>query len=122
MKGLCKAKMLDKALQLWGRLRDLGVHRDDAFYNNLLGGCAKAGRVDTAFEVLGVALAESVSIPCATLNALMDACVAAGRLDQGWQLLEQLQNGGVAPDNLTFCILVKAIKQPSHKADLARAL
>lgn len=102
VKGFCRIKQVDKAVQFWKQLNKLNIKVDDAFYNNLINGCSKNACIETALEVVTEALANNVKLNTSTLNTIMDSCVSSGRLDLGWDLLNTIKNNDVIPDNLTF--------------------
>jgi pentatricopeptide repeat protein len=41
VKGFCRIKRVDKAIEFWKQLDKLNIDVDDTFYNNMLNGCAK---------------------------------------------------------------------------------
>jgi len=55
-----------------------------------------------------------------TFNSLIDCCVRSGNTSKAWQLLEEMNEVGVAPDNFTYSTLVKGIRA-GDKEDLERA-
>ena len=45
-----------------------------------------------------------------TYNSLIDACVRCNRLNSAWQLLSEMQQNNIVPDNFTYSTLIKGIR------------
>ena len=115
VKGLWKIRRVDKAVEFLKQLNKLNIHVDEAFYNSLVNGCAKNLDNETALNVVSDALLNKIKINTSTFNAIMDSWVSNERFDQGFELLNIIKQNDLVPDNITFCILAKGVKNSSQK-------
>ena len=45
-----------------------------------------------------------------TYNSMIDACVRSNKMSNAWQLLNEMQQENVHPDNFTYSTLIKGIR------------
>ena len=69
VKGFCKIRRVDKAVEFWKQLNKLNIHVDEAFYNSLANGCAKNLDNETALNAVSDALLNKIKINTSTFNA-----------------------------------------------------
>jgi pentatricopeptide repeat protein len=113
---------MDQALNLCHSLATYNIEANEAFYNNLLEGCAKNVCIDMAFSVFDVMEAKSLKATVVTYNSLIEACVGVNQLNKAWEILDHMKTQGVQPDRYSYCFLFKGIRNPGHKTHLSKAL
>ena len=51
IKGFCREKNIESALELLNTMQNDKIKADEVLYNSLLDGCCKANQLDLAFKV-----------------------------------------------------------------------
>lgn len=51
-----------------------------------------------------------------TYNSMIDACVRAHSLPRAWDLLQEMHDQGIHPDNFTYSTLIKGIRSEYHSS------
>jgi pentatricopeptide repeat protein len=95
-------------------------------FNTILKGCAQQKLFDQAFKIFNVIKkssaparencdGKSAKVPSfyqpndVTYNSMIDVCVRCNRMDTAWQLLAEMEQVGLKPDNFTYSTLIKGI-------------
>lgn len=122
IKGYCKNKQMDKALELCNSLDNYNVEPDTMLFEYFLEGCAKNAAIDMAFDIFDIMQAKKIVVGSVSYNSIIEACIYSNNLDKGWKVLEIMESHGVSPDRYSYCFLFKGIKGPHHKRHLTKAL
>lgn len=91
-------------------------------YNTLIKGHCIKGDLVRAREVIGEISKLGLKPDGATFNCVLGAMVAANNLDDVWNLLQEMEDSGVAMDHYTVSIMMKAAKKARGPQEADRAL
>jgi pentatricopeptide repeat protein len=122
IKGFCKAKNIQKALELWKSLENYNIEADEQFYSHFLEGCAKNTDIKIAFVVLELMESKQITPSCAIYNYLIEAWVSIDQMEKAWQVIEHMKDHGVTPDRYSYWFLFKGIKSVKYKKHLYKAI
>ncbi|KAL9266195.1 Pentatricopeptide repeat-containing protein [Drosera capensis] len=100
MKGLCDSGKLDKALEVFDGMK---VAPNEVTYNTLLKGLCDSGKLDKALEVFnGMKVAPDV----VTYSTLLKGLCDSGKMDKALVVFDGMK---VAPDVVTYSTVLKAL-------------
>jgi pentatricopeptide repeat protein len=122
IKGYCKIKQMEKALELCNSLESYQVEPDQILFEYFLEGCAKNQAIEMAFDIFEIMSTKKIAVSPVSYNSIIEACVYSNNLDKGWKVLEIMESQGVSPDRYSYCFLFKGIKGPHQKRHLTKAL
>jgi pentatricopeptide repeat protein len=105
---------VDTAFAVLEKLKQSGLELDNAAYNCALDVCACAGRLDRAKELIADMRANS-TVDIITFNTLLKAYCNAGDLRGAKELLGEMQEAGLQPNDVTFnCLLNAAVSNSKN--------
>ncbi|KAK5813643.1 hypothetical protein PVK06_029094 [Gossypium arboreum] len=90
--GYCKAKRLDKAMELFDEITQNGPIRDIVTYNTLMQSMCQLGRVSTAFELLVKMCASGQVSNLVTCWILLDGLCKSGKLEEALKLFRAMRD------------------------------
>lgn len=117
--GFGKLRQVDKAFEIYGRMKKLEMEPDRITFNALISACGKAKNLSKALE----AMRDMTDIYGLTpdrhsYNALIDACGKAGDFSKAYEIFEEMRANNIRPCTVTFNALIYGASR-SH--DLAAA-
>jgi len=90
---------------------------DIVSYNTLLKGYAQRSDLIKAHQVFQSLLLRDLKPNAITFNTIIDAAVRSCEFNRAWQLLEDMECAGFAPDRFTCSIMVKGITKFGERVD-----
>lgn len=88
--GLCKEKKIELALEIFGTLKDHGLHPDVKTFNTLLDGLCKAQYLDEAPELFHMANDYSVDLDILSFSTIIDGCCKRGKYKKSRDLFDEI--------------------------------
>ena len=71
IKGYCKEKNIEQALEMLNTMLKQNIKADEVLYNSLLDGCCKANQLDFAFKVYANMRAANIAASNVTYSILI---------------------------------------------------
>lgn len=90
---------------------------DIVSYNTLLKGYAQRSDLIKAHQVFQSLLLRDLKPNAITFNTIVDTAVRSCEFNRAWQLLDDMEVAGFAPDRFTCSIMVKGITKFGERAD-----
>ncbi|KAA3468696.1 pentatricopeptide repeat-containing protein [Gossypium australe] len=100
--GYCKAKRLDKAMELFDEITQNGPIPNTVAYNTLMQSMCQLGRVSTAFELLVKMCASGQVSNLVTCSILLDGLCKSGKLEEALKLFRAMRTVGISSKQLYF--------------------
>lgn len=99
----------EKVFSLWEEMQEQGVQPNGMTFNFLLRACTLArSDLDSALDIFQDMLARGFHPTRVTYNALLSTCAVHGAVTEVFEVLEAMQESGVAPDLLSHQQVVTA--------------
>lgn len=110
--------LVDKVNLLFAHMKSEGLAPTVCTYSRLAKGYCMRGDVKQAFEVMNQMTALTGMKPDEIFyNTLLDCCAERGMVEDGLQLLERMEQDGVASSKYTLSILAKLFVRVGRVAD-----
>ncbi|XP_073365398.1 uncharacterized protein [Aegilops tauschii subsp. strangulata] len=107
LKGLCKAKRSNEALDLLlHRMPELDCAPDVFSYSIVINGCFKEGEVDKACNLFHEMIQLGVQPNVAIYTSIIDALSKCGAMDKAEVVLRQMVDQGIGPNIRTYTSLI----------------
>ncbi|KAK7245756.1 hypothetical protein RIF29_40605 [Crotalaria pallida] len=108
IRGLSSSGMVEDAAEVFDELKKVGFCPSVATWNAALLGCLKAGRTDLVWTLYEHMVESGVvaSIDVETVGYLIKAFCAENNVSKGYELLREVLDNGLCPDNLVFNALI----------------
>ncbi|CAH2059920.1 unnamed protein product [Thlaspi arvense] len=104
--GFAKAGRFDEALNLFDKMRFLGIALDRVSYNTLLSIYTKVGRSEEALDVLREMASVGIKKDVVTYNALLGGYGKQRKYDEVKQIFAEMKREHVLPNLLTYSTLI----------------
>lgn len=109
MKGYAKAGRLDQCIEIFERLKMQSIAPSQVTYGILLDACINDNQLDRAADVFSTMRKEGCTMNTVLYTTLIKGFSRGGQVDQAMDVYEQMRaERNVAPDLITFSILIKA--------------
>jgi len=106
---------MDSCFELFEHMCRQGIEPSQVTYGILLDGCINNSRVDRAAEVYDRMTREGCPMNLILYTTLIKGFARAGEVAKAMQIYRQMRSeGGIAPDVVTFSILIKANCDAGH--------
>ena len=123
IKILCKDNQIKSAFQYYESLKSNFLIKDEIIFNLLIDGCSKSFNLDLIKYIYDDMLKLNIIPSIVTYNSIIDSYVRAKDLRSAWKIFqEDLIDLGIKPDNFTYSILFRGIRNSTHKEYLEKAL
>merc|ERR1719321_179403 len=109
------------AEEYFGQMKQLEC-ADVVSYNTLLKSYLHANRSDEAHRLLQEMVERGLPANRVTYNELLNAKVASKDRRGMWKLVEDMKTAAVTPNAVTCSILLKALTEHSHAADVSNTM
>merc|ERR1740115_490391 len=121
MDACVKCGHLEKAVEIFKGMREVGKHRNTILYTTLIKGYGLEKDLPNALALFREMPGEEVPYNTITFNSIIDACIKCGDLATGEQLLREktAPESPLEPDLITFSTLLKGY---CHIGDIDKAL
>lgn len=106
---LCKAGLVEEAISVFGRLKEVGFCPSIASWNSALKAFIRAGRTDFVWELYGEMTNSGVVPDIDTVGCLVQAFCDENRVSEGYNLLMRVIEDGVVPRNAVFNKLISRL-------------
>lgn len=115
IRGYCAKREIDKALDVFEEMIDLGLKANNITYNTLIKGLSEVQKFEKIKEILEVTAADGKFSPdTCTFNTLIHCHCDAGNLDEAQRVFEKMTELKVQPDSATYSVLVRNLCQGGH--------
>ncbi|WCJ19307.1 Pentatricopeptide repeat (PPR) superfamily protein [Euphorbia peplus] len=105
---LCKAGLIDDAIEVFAKCKDVGLCPSIGTWNSALLGCLNVGRTDLVWKLYTdmMELGVLADIDVDTVEYLIRAFCSDGEFQKGYELLRQVLESGFVPGNIAFNALI----------------
>ncbi|KAJ4722325.1 Pentatricopeptide repeat-containing protein [Melia azedarach] len=105
---LCEGGLIEEALGVFLKLKEMGVCGSIKTWNSALSGCIKAGRTDLIWKLYQDMIESGVvaDVDAETVRYLIQAFCKDGKVSRGYELLRQVLDDGLDPGNVAFNKLI----------------
>ncbi|KAJ9182021.1 hypothetical protein P3X46_006058 [Hevea brasiliensis] len=103
---LCDGGMVNDALDVFVKFKDIGICPSIATWNSALLGCLVVQRTDLVWKLYHDMLESRVVADIETVEYLIRAFCYDGKFMKGYQLLRQVLEEGLVPRNIAFNALI----------------
>jgi len=109
MKGYASCGGMDECFKLYELMRERGINPSPVTYGILLDGCINNKQVDRAAQVFDTMTKEGCQMNTILYTTLIKGFAREGKVDDAMRIYEHMSSDkGVAPDVITFSVLLKA--------------
>jgi pentatricopeptide repeat protein len=109
IKGYAKSGHMDRCVEIFERMKQRGFAPSQVTYGIILDGLIDGNQIERAVEVFNTMIEQGVAANTVLFTTLIKGFTRAGDVDQAMAIYKQMCNDSrVAPDVVTFSILVKA--------------
>eukprot|EP00933_Yihiella_yeosuensis_P038095 TRINITY_DN3205_c0_g2_i1.p1 TRINITY_DN3205_c0_g2~~TRINITY_DN3205_c0_g2_i1.p1 ORF type:complete len:631 (+),score=125.13 TRINITY_DN3205_c0_g2_i1:183-2075(+) len=108
-KGYIKESRLDACLELYEQMQKRGIAPSQVTYGIMLDGCINENRVEKAAEIFETMKKDGCAMNTVLYTTLIKGFARAGQIDQATKVFDEMRSErSIAPDLITFSILIKA--------------
>ncbi|RVX08363.1 Pentatricopeptide repeat-containing protein [Vitis vinifera] len=119
MGGLCRARLLDEAIELKRSMRsreaklmllemiNVGLKPEPITYNALIDGFMRQGDIEQAFRIKDEMVACGIEANLIIWNTLLNGVCKAGKMEKALEIMQEMMEKGVEPDSQTYSLLIE---------------
>ncbi|XP_054806955.1 pentatricopeptide repeat-containing protein At5g18950-like [Prosopis cineraria] len=124
IRRLSRGGMVEEAVNIFGKLKNVGFCPSVATWNASLSACLKAGRTDLVWTLYEQMMVSDViaNIDVETIGYLIQAYCDDNKVSEGYQLLRQILEDGLCPDNVVFNTLISGFCKDEQHARVSELL
>ena len=111
IKGYCRVKDIEKALELHNQMLERGIKADEVLYNSLLDGCLKANQDKMALKCYANMKKLRIKPSNVTYSILAKIYQKQGDLEKSFALLDEMRADHIKPGLFVFTCLMQTCLQ-----------
>lgn len=105
---LCESGLIEEAFSAFSKLKEMGVFGSIKTWNSALLGCIKIDRTDLVWKLYHDMIESGIvaDVDAETVGYLIQAFCNDGKVTEGYELLRQVLEDGLVPENTAFNKLI----------------
>lgn len=119
---LSEGGLVEEALDVFSKLKKVGVCPSILTWNSALLGCLKVGRTDLVWKLYEKLMESDVTLDVETVGNLIQAFCNENKVSKGYELLRQALEKGLAPGNVAFNKLISGFGRENQHARVSELL